>query len=391
MKKLNTVISSRINRSLVLGDIHRNPMISRAQLADLSGLDRSAITQILNYLLDQGLVLEVEKGKSGRRGGRAPIHLAVNYSARTLIVAEIAPRLMRCVVTTLGGEELFRLEMPLRRREPLVEKLSEAVGEVARQQPDLFARAVLLNVVSPGVVDRERGIMILNILHNWRQIAVAEPLREKFHLPVFLENDANAAAVGELRRLSEEENFRSLIYLYLRESPVSLPVGVGGAIILDGRLWQGSHCFAGESSPTINAYLHRVFDEDEEGAKMEQDGRNLAALVRRAAEGDAVADRSLKKVARRLGDLLAELAVFVDPDAVVVAVEPANETQVFFNHMRQEYEKVCAAAPDRSVPFLAPKAGQNAALEGAVALGMERVFTRDSSQVSLLFDQSNGA
>lgn len=81
MKKLNTVISSRINRSLVLTQVFRNPDISRAQLAEKTGLDPSAITHISKELISRGLIVESAKGRSSSRGGRCPVFLRLREDA----------------------------------------------------------------------------------------------------------------------------------------------------------------------------------------------------------------------------------------------------------------------------------------------------------------------
>lgn len=382
MKKLNTVISSRINRSLVLALIHRNPMISRAQLADMTELDRSAITQILNYLLGEKLVYEAEKGKSGKKGGRAPIHLSIEYNARNMIIVEVSMRRIVGLITNLAGKELVRTEITIQRGDPLLEKLLIVLDRLKEENPKHFDRAVLITVGTPGVVDRDSGIVILNWLHGWRDVHLADEISQQYGKPAFIENDANASAVGELSRLEKEMACRSLVYLFLRDSYGSIPLGVGGALILDGKLSKGAHCFSGESADTINAFFRRVVEKHDTNAPA--DGHNLSSLIRRADEGDAGAQKSIRLIASRLGDMLAEIATFVDPDAVMVSVDPPDATLEFWKLIEKEYLQQISPMTERDIPIVASIAGKNAALEGLVALSLEKVFVKDTSRVSLL-------
>lgn len=254
MRKLNAEISSRVNRSIVLAQIHRNPLISRVELADLTGLDRSAVTHILNDLLAEGLVEEVRKGEAGKRGGRRPILLQVLHQARTLLAVEVGLTHAQGVIAGLNGEILHRISCPVDRSEPLMDLLRRILERLRAESPELFEKACIIGVSTPGVVDAEKGEMILNRYHHWRNVPVVEQLGKEYHMAAFVENDANAAALGELHDLEEQRPIKSLIYLFLRESHPGSdnPLGVGGAVIFNGQLWRGSRFYAGEASETIN-------------------------------------------------------------------------------------------------------------------------------------------
>jgi predicted NBD/HSP70 family sugar kinase/ribosomal protein S25 len=388
MKKLNTVISSRINRSLVLTEIKRNPNISRVQLADKTSLDRSAITQILNYLIEEGLVEEVEKGKPGSKGGRCPIFLQVRYDSHTVIAVEVGLDFMEGVIADLRGHELHRKRQGLQRGEPLLEALTRLLDQFARDLPDAFAKAVVIGICAPGVVDSEAGILRANMYHKWREVMVVEALSELYRKEVFLENDANVGAMGELFRLGPS-GVQSILYLFLRDSEGEAPLGVGGALVLEGRVWRGSHHFAGESSVTINSSFQRIISEHGlKGKRGKSDHRkNLQSLLEFARGGDSAAIEARDEMADRLGLLLSELALFVDPNAVMVSISPWDATRDFWEQIRRSYESH-VAPNDRHIRFLEPLERDKAPLEGLVALGLDRVFVTDSSTASILFSGS---
>lgn len=392
MKKLNTVISSKINRSVVLSQIYRHPLISRAKLADMTELDRSAITQILNFLLTEGLVREVEKGKAGAKGGRRPIHLQVETQARAIIALEVSLSAITGVICNLAGEELHRHAIRIKRGDECLPFMKKVLDELKAKAPADFARAVVVGVSSPGVVDSNRGVVVLNMYHRWKDEPVAEVLAAHTGKPVFVENDANAAAMGEVRLLGTQTPVRSLIYLFVRDSEGSTPLGVGGAVVLDGRLWRGANHFAGESSVTINQSFFEILAnlEKDNAGKPPKSGRkratNLALLTELAQEGDAGSARALELMAHRLGGVLAELALFVDPHAVTVSIHPDENMEGFWNQIRASYESQMRSVGDRRIEMIPPKGRDNSSIEGLLAMALDRIFVRESGQQSVLFD-----
>ena len=119
--------------------------------------------------------------------------------------------------------------------ESLMEALLLAVAKLRRDHPEVAAIGVGL----PGMVDSENGIVHeLTNVPGWRDVALRALLRERTGLPATIENDANAMAYGEFR-FGAAKNARHVVC-------VTLGTGVGGGLILDGRLYRGAQLGAGE-------------------------------------------------------------------------------------------------------------------------------------------------
>lgn len=386
MKKLNTVISSKINRSLVLTLIHRNPMVSRAQLAEMTGLDRSAITHILKELIERGLVDEVEKGKAGARGGRCPIYLRVNHGARTLVAVDVGTASVCAVLCDLSGRELCREERSIHRGADLPSFLLELLSGLRAHMPEEFDRVVVIAISCPGVIDFHRRLVVANIYHGWKGLALGEALERKLGVPVLVENDANAAALGEMQRLGATSPVRSMIYLFLREAIEGsiYPMGAGGALILEGKLWRGAGNRSGEIASVVNMLMSRALNHKEEprGTTRPQ---ALTAMMADAAAGKAQAQRQLGRIAREIGNHLAELAVFIDPDAVMVEIDPPKDDTWFLDAIQKAFEEHYEPVGASRTVFLRSALETRATLQGLIVLGMERVFVPDSTRTSLLF------
>lgn len=390
IKKLNTEISSKINRSLVLGQIHRHPLISRVELAGRTGLDRSAITHILNDLLKLGLVEEVKKGKAGARGGRCPIQLQIRADAGSIGAVEIGLESVTGVLVDFDGKEKARMTAPITRGEPLLDILIQFLDALRRRHRVLFSSVRILGVTCPGVVESARGRLLLNLYHGWKDVDVAEQLQQRYAIPVVLENDANAAALGELHahQQTAEMLLQSLIYLFVRESTPGSPspLGVGGGLILNGRLWEGAHWCAGEVSQTINLVFSRIMQPLDKA----RDARTSAAwtlteLLGASERREAAALQALDDIAGQIGKLLGEFAAFLDTEGVLVCIHPPEGKEPLLERIHAAFLKNYRSPVMPSIQFLRPLLGIRAPLEGVIRMGMDHVFIRDTTQNSVLF------
>lgn len=376
MKKLNTVISSRINRSLVLTQVFRNPDISRAQLAEKTGLDPSAITHISKELISRGLVVESAKGRSSSRGGRCPVYLRLRPDAHCLLAIEVGLNFARARLCTWEGQTIASFELALRRGVDLLKTIESVIESVGREHPGFLDRCLLIAIGTSGVVDVHGGRLVLNVYHKWSNLDVAAPIQEKFGIPVFMENDANAGALGEVAR-GRSEVYRGLIYFFLRttlDSETSA-MGVGGALIVNGKLWHGANGYAGEAGYTLN----RRIDKKRKGKS-----EPLLSLIKRAEAGDTIARREARRIAHEIAAYLSELAVFIDPDAVMVQLVPTSPGDFFIDWIREEFFDVYTKA--RNIAFEVGTDEESPPLRGLVALGLSKIFVRSASETSILFN-----
>lgn len=389
MRKLNLKITSKLNRSFVLALIHRHPMISRSELAKMTGLDRSTITHILNDLLEEELVEEVRKGKAGSRGGRCPILLRIRYDTRCIIALDVGTERIEGVITNLNGEEMDRVSLPIYRGEPLLDILCQTLDRLQEVNPDRFQRSVVIGLTCPGVIDANEGIVRLNLFHDWREVPVAKSLGEKYGKFVFLENDANAAAMGELQNFAAH-GIRSMIYLLIRECPLDREelLSFGGAIILDGNLWHGCHNYAGEVSQTVNSLLRTIPVQAEPSLPSAQQGAKRMTfddLLRAAVAKDAHAEHTLNSFIEIIGRFLNELVAFLDPEGVMVYVYPPQGTEDFLARIQQAFLHRQRVNGVSSVQLLHSTMEEPAILHGMIALAQQRIFVRDVNRCSVLF------
>ena len=168
-----------------------------------------------------------------------------------------------------------------------------------------FSSLLGVGVSAPGPVDFERGVLYQPPnLPGWDAVPLANVLRDRLSLPAFLENDANAAALGE-SRYGAGRGARHMLYL-------TISTGIGGGLVLDGRLYRGADGSAGELG-------HMTVDEN--GPEHSCGQRGCLEVM---ASGTAIARMAREAVEAGRSDMLARLARSED-ELTAVEVDKAAD------------------------------------------------------------------
>jgi glucokinase-like ROK family protein len=228
-----------INRSIVLNKVRLNSTISRAEIANLTGLNRSTVSNIVGSLIDDGLVWETELQDS--TGGRPGISLSLNPDGGAVIGVEIGVDFLAVMLTDFVAEVRANTRIDIEPHQSQIEILGKA--EVLIEQALTTAREQHLQPLGigvgvPGLVNVRQGELVFAPNLNWKGVPIRLMWNQRFRLPVYVDNEANLSALGEyyFGIARGVENFVLL----------KTGVGLGGGIILGGKLFRGWHGFAGE-------------------------------------------------------------------------------------------------------------------------------------------------
>ena len=236
----------RSNERLVLRTVHEVGPLSRADVARATGLTRTSVSDLVEGLLDEGLVAEAGTGPS--TGGKAPILLRVPADARQLVGVDVDRDRLSGVVVNLQGEVSARDTRDLHDRngaEALdeLESLVLSLAEVADRP------LVGVGVGTPGLVDTATGVVRWAVGLDWRDEPVGERLAAASGLPVVIVNDSQAAAMAEWA-FGRHDTSSAMVVVKVGE-------GIGAGIVIGGRVYTGDDAGAGEIGHT------RVVDEGE--------------------------------------------------------------------------------------------------------------------------------
>lgn len=267
----------------------------------------------------------------------------------------------------------------------------EALATAAHRWSSDGRHIAAASIMVPGTVDNHNAVVVqapnLPSLTNFPLQAVLE---ERLGWPVLLENDANAAAVGEMW-LGAAQGCSDVV-------SVTLGTGVGGGVILDGELWRGAHGSAGEIGHTTvdpfsglkckcgNTGCLELFASAtaivrmtrEELARFPQSVLNREELTAERVydagrAGDELALSVFKRFGTYLGIGLANLINIIDPEIIVIAGGAVNGWDLFARDMQREVSERAVRVTAQQVKIAAAQCGDNAGLLGAARLAFARL------------------
>jgi hypothetical protein len=235
------------HQSLLMQHLRESRGLSRAELSRRTGLKRATVTNIMHPFILSGLVYEGAQGVSTPTGGRRPVALHINSRAACIVGIDIDPLEVHAVVTGIDGTVFERSMFRTSESSTLGSRIAEAVGTCR----NLFSSypVIAFGVSLSGTVNPVTGTVIESHIHNVRDYELSDflsPIRE----PVLLENDANCAAWTHI--LHSGGSWRNGLFIFPRltygaDRHLS-GVELGGAVIVDGRVWRGSRFVTGEFS-----------------------------------------------------------------------------------------------------------------------------------------------
>lgn len=336
MKRINlkdaTVARSNtvrdINRQIVLNYVREKGPISRSEIADITALQRSTISLIVEQLKNDGFVAEVYGESSG---GRPPVLLSLKKS--NPIALGIAVTTVKTVIATsdltarIVEKEEFDTDPDV---EVTMKRIKQVVQRVIAKNKGSIQE---IGVSLPGIVDSKKGIATFIPNFKWRNLKVVDELRAATGLNVRVENDANASALAELWFGQPEiREFRNFIFVLVEE-------GIGTGIVYDGQINQGKdgtagefgHMTIGRDAPVACATGSRECWEafaSEKAAtarylnsvksNKKRKTVNFEQLVDLALDGDPFAQKALRETAYYLGVGIANIIHGLAPEAIIV-------------------------------------------------------------------------
>jgi len=236
MQKATRQYTKEHNRNLVLKTIFEHDSVSRAEIARITKLTRTTVSDIVADLILEGLVSEIGIGSS--LGGKSPILLSLVDDSRYLIGLDLAHNQFRGAIVNLRGKVMEQVTQPVNSTNG-----DEALGLVYRILDQLMQSPYLplvgIGVGTPGLVNISQGMVLDAVNLDWKDLPLARLLHERYHLPVYILNDSQAAALGEYTYGKGHAPESNMIVINARH-------GIGAGILIHGSLFQGDGGGAGE-------------------------------------------------------------------------------------------------------------------------------------------------
>jgi len=368
-------IARDINRDVVLELIRARQPISRADLARLSGLQRSTVSLIIEELLEEGWIREGAVARLPR--GRRPTLLGLNDDL-AMLVCDIRPMQAIVAVVDLNGRFLSREALPL------VSDPAQAVAQIVARMKKMRHKHALksfegIGVCLPGRVDPESQNLIFAPNLKWPRYDIKKTIENAIGLKVELGNAANACLLSELW-FGRMDGVRNAVLITISE-------GIGTGVLANGQLVAGKDGMAGEfghipldpngpkcacgaagcwetlaSSTAALRYYAEL-----SGAPQPI---TIQELIKRAEEGDPNAIEALKKQARLLGRGLRTVVAALSPEIILVTGDIIAAWPRLGPIVEEELAgQMLAGKPPRLAPV---DESEVARLRGAAALVLQR-------------------
>lgn len=227
-----------INNNLILEHIVNYGPISRADLSKKLKLTKATISAIVSDLLDSSLIIEI--GSKDTHVGRKPILLTFNQKCGYALSIDLGVEHIAVYLSDLKGEKVYssRYTNDLDSTD-LLEKLKTIVNHVLTLVPHSKFGVVGITIAIHGIVYNNE--VIFTPRYNLADLNMAKDLQNYFSIPVYLENEANLAAIGE----------KTFCYNSCNIVDLSIHTGVGLGLIINNKLYRGCNGFGGEFGHSI--------------------------------------------------------------------------------------------------------------------------------------------
>ncbi|MEV7868764.1 ROK family transcriptional regulator [Streptomyces sp. NPDC088124] len=365
----------RANLERVVRAVRLAGALTQAEIARSTGLSAATVSNIVRELKDGGTVQVTPTSAGGRRARS----VSLSGDAGIVVGVDFGHTHLRVAVGNLAHQVLAEEAEPLDvdassahgfgRAEELVERLIVTTG-VSRQ------KVIGVGLGVPGPIDVESGTLgSTSILPGWTGINPGDELAGRLGVPVYVDNDANLGALGELV-WGSGRGVSDLAY-------IKVGSGVGAGLVIEGQIYRGpggtageiGHITLDESGPVCRCGNRGCLEtfaatryvlpllRSSHGA-----GLTMERVVQLAREGDPGCRRVIADVGRHVGSGVANLCNLLNPSRVVLGGDLAEAGELVLGPIRESVSRYAIPSAARQLSVLPGALGGRAEVLGALAL-----------------------
>jgi glucokinase-like ROK family protein len=381
----------------VLDAVRNGAATTRPEVAQRTGLGRNVVTQRVSQLVAAGLLAEGMLGRS--TGGRAPRELRFRSEAGVILVAELGATSIEVARSDLAGALTHLHSEPADVTdgpEQVLTRVAELFQEFVEDLPaDVDVWGVGLGL--PGPVEFETGTPVSPpIMPGWDGYDVRSFFRSRFHAPVWVDNDVNVMALGELRG-GLAAGHRDVVF-------VKIGSGIGAGLISRGALHRGAqgcagdigHVAVGDSAIQCRCGQLGCLEAHAGGFALARDGFELGrsgaspllaqavaqgqevtaeTVVRAAQRGDLAARQLVTGSAHLVGEALARIVNFFNPSLILVGGGVASAGELYLAEVRRSVLTRSLPLATRTLRIEQSPLADSAGLRGAAFMVVDELLS----------------
>lgn len=328
------------NRKRIIRLLSKERELTKLDIARSLDISVPTVTTIVGELIEEGLVEEA--GMAGSTGGRKPVIIRFLPDSRCSIGVDLGTDFVRAILTNLDSRILADKTMSLKSKEEacVLDSMKKLIQDVMYEQNINKEKLMGVGFSLPGTVDEEN--LKLEVAANLKlKNLYFDSIKDLLEVPIYLENEANAGALAEWQ-LGIAKDKKNVIYISVTE-------GVGGGIIIDGKMYKGTAMRAGEiGHMTINkngrlcncgkrgcwetyASKKALINDYMEIGGEETD--NIQTIMDRYNDGDEKAVKVIETYINDLAEGIQNLLFIFNPDNIVIGGDISSYPDVLLQNL----------------------------------------------------------
>lgn len=383
-----------LQKKKVMKILYNKGIQSNSYLAKKLNISVPTVQVLLNELIEVGLVADLGLGDSS--GGRRPSMYGLAERSFYTMGIDIGRYTTRVGIynhlnESVSGTQNF--DIKLENKESFVDEVYQFASSVIKNSQIETDKLIGIGINMPGLIDYKQGIN--NTYLNF-ETPVGEMFEEKFQKRVFLENDARARAISELRFGAAKGKSNALVF--------HIDWGVGLGMILDGKLHRGASGFAGEfshmpiqeegalchcgkhgcletiaSGMALSRRIEEGLQAGNESILLRDNAEgitqfNLETITEAVNNGDMFAISLLSNMAHHLGKGIASLIQVLNPELVILGGRLSKAGEYLITPIKQSLYLHCIPKLREDVNIVVSQLDKEAGVLGAIAVVAENAF-----------------
>ena len=382
-----------INRTSILNLIRDQELISRAEIAKILGLTPATVSSAVNDLVRRGIVKESGMGDSS--GGRKPVLLGLEENRMYFIGVDIHKDGVKAAIVNIKGKILYSVERAFR---GILDDLQGHVNATIREVRAIShldsSKLYGIGIGMHGVVDIDNEITVFVPAMALRNVVIKPYVEREQKLPVIIDNDSNAMAIGE-RQFGNARGLENFVF-------VNAGKGIGAGIVLNGEIFYGKNFTAGEvghihvSDNGLKCVCGRYgcLDTVASERSMVNDFKNklqsgipsivvelvdnnlervnLDVIIQAARMGDAYATNALERAGHYIGIAMSYVINILSPESIVFGGSMSLAGDYILGPFIEAATKASMVESIEGVTIVPSATGENAGVIGAATMVIQQ-------------------
>ncbi len=371
-----------INDRLVLNLIRVNKVMSSSELVRITGMRPSTIFNILKDMAAQSLVLNLGKGESTDKGGKKPYLWSLNNEAAYALGVDVEVGELTAVILDFSAEivakKIYRIDK-FETIDELVHHILVIVDDILTESGIDRSKVIGLGVGIAGVVNAESGHVVMTDVFQEMNVPVLDALKNHYSFPVAIENNANAAAVGDKWVGAARESRNSMTVLVEFDRNVH---GFGIGVIVNEELYRGSSYCAGELNlpmSDLGEMLTNVRSMLRIGPILSKfDGSPISVdtriMIDAARQGDPAAISFFNRLGSFIGKRISSVIGVLNPDMLIISGDLAELQDLIISPVKNAIEMETLSITSEVLKVATSSHGHYSVAMGAASIILESHF-----------------